>query len=99
MCRTCWKPVRDVAASIGIPMYSFSFSQGRFRKIKPLNLNCGVDSADSVFRKYSHLQRLAQLQNQIENINLIDNTVHPLQQLDPSQLPDTVRHGLDMFNC
>ena len=76
-------------------MFSFSFSLGRFRGIKPLKLNCGIDSLNSVLREYSHLKKLHTLHYDIEKIT--GYGMHPLLRLQLHHLPDVLEHNLDMF--
>ena len=95
MCRTCWNAKRDVAFSVGTPMYSFSFSLNRFRKVKPVTLNCGTNTLNHVLKTNSHLSSLNGLQSTIENIETCQS--HPLLQLKPSQLPDVINHKLEIL--
>lgn len=96
MRKRIWKPKRDVAFSIGIPLMGFSFSLGRFRSIKPLVLNCGTESLHYVIRRYGHLRDHITLQQAVENMNDIYR-VHPLLQLQADQSPDVIEHQLELF--
>ena len=93
--RTRWKPIRDISQTIGVTQYGFSFSIGRFRKVKTTNLKCGVDDLAYVKRKYNHLKKLREFSEKVENINFYGP--HPLVQLGTYLLPDVVEHQLDMF--
>ena len=95
MCRSCWNAKRDVAFSVGTPMYSFSFSLNRFRKVKPVTLDCGTNTLNHVLETNSHLSSLYGLQTTIENIETCES--HPLLQLKPNQLPDVINHKLEIF--
>ena len=95
MCRNCWNAKRDVAFSVGTPMYSFSFSLNRFRKVKPVTLNCGTNTLNHVLNANSHLSYLNGLQDTIENMETCES--HPLLQLEPNQLPDFIDNKLEIF--
>ena len=94
MRKRIWKPKRDIAFSIGIPLMGFSFSLGRFRSIKPLELNCGTESLHYVIRRYGHLRNHIVLQQKVENMN---DRAHPLLQLQADQLPGVIEHQLEIF--
>ena len=92
--RTRWKPIRDISQTIGVTQYGFSFSIGRFRKVKPTTLHCGVDDLTFIKWKYSHLKQLREFSKKVENINLYS---HPLSQLGPYFLPEVVEHELNVL--
>ena len=93
--RTRWKPIRDISQTIGVPMYAFSFSNGRFRKIKPIDLGCGVNELNAILWKFGHLKRLREFTEKVDSINTY--TSHPLIQLGPKLLPEVVSHELELF--
>lgn len=90
------EPKRDIAFTIGTPLYGFSFSIGRFLKLKPLNLDCGINSLNQVLNKYGHLKSLNGLEHALNNIDRYG--IHPLLQIQADQLPDVISHQLDLFN-
>ena len=90
------EPKRDIAFSIGTPLFGFSFAIGRFLKLKPLTLNCGINSLNHVLNKYVHLKNLNELQDALDNID--NDGLHPLLQLQSYQLPDALSHRLDLFS-
>ena len=93
--RTRWKPIRDISQTLGVTQYGFSFSIGRFRKVKPTNLHCGVDDLNFIKWKYAHLKQLKEFSKAVDNINPYGT--HPFDQLGPQLLPQVVEHQLDMF--
>ena len=93
--RTSWKPVRDISQSIGVPLYAFSFSIGRFRKVKPVTLGCGVNDLNTIKWKYDHLNLLQEFSERVRNID--SYSYHPLNQIGPSFLPEVMLHRLNIF--
>ena len=93
--RTNWKPIRDISQSVGVPLYSFSFSLNRFRSIKPVNLGCGVSDWDAVEWEFYYLRQLKEFTEKVENIS--PSNGHPLIQLGPTFLPEVVSHQLNTF--
>ena len=90
------EPKRDTAFTIGTPLYGFSFSIGRFLRLKPLTLDCGIDSLYQVLRKYEHLLSLNGLEEVLDKTD--KHGTNPLLQLRTDQLPDVISHQLNLFN-
>ena len=76
-------------------MYAFSFSNNRFRKVKPVKLGCGAKDIRDIIWKFNHLRRLQSFQDKIENI--VPYGLHPLMQLGPNYLPEVVIHELELL--
>ena len=90
------EPKRDTAFTIGTPLYGFSFSITRFLRLKPLTLECGINSLYQVLRKYEHLLSLNGLEEVLDKTDKYG--INPLLQLRTDQLPDVTSHQLDLFN-
>ena len=83
----------DFARTIGIPLYSFSFTTQRYASLKQ-TLPCGMEDFHTEMKPFYRLKKLTDYEATIDNLSSYS---HPMKQLKTNNLPDIYLHRVILF--